>query len=146
MLFLSSTLYPVVRTASMAQHKPDPFIIGIGGNSGHGKSSLLNAVLNARTVLPTTSTGHVTVATITNVTFINNTEFPYSTKVESTHTKEWKCESPRLFDLCLLMDKLSSSMILRKLQAARIVFFERPLHSAIESCQEEHCNFYRICC
>ncbi|XP_053395729.1 nuclear GTPase SLIP-GC-like [Mercenaria mercenaria] len=70
-----------------------PMVIAVIGNTGEGKSSLMNALLDKRDVLPTSG---MKACTATVVEVVNNTTDLYEAEIEFLKEKEWFDELRKL--------------------------------------------------
>lgn len=70
-------------------------IIGVVGNTGAGKSSVINALLDEERIIPTNCMRACT-AVVTEISY-NDTEIPYHAQIEFIQVADWEKELKTLF-------------------------------------------------
>ncbi len=70
-------------------------IIGVVGNTGAGKSSVINALLDEERIIPTNCMRACT-AVVTEISY-NDTEIPYHAQIEFIQVVDWEKELKTLF-------------------------------------------------
>ncbi|KAI1180129.1 hypothetical protein F4777DRAFT_574412 [Nemania sp. FL0916] len=73
-------------------------IIGVVGATGHGKSSLINALLEEENLVPT-SCFRACTAVVTEISFnfSNDSTHPYTAEIEFIAAEDWSCELGHIF-------------------------------------------------
>ncbi|KAI8949489.1 hypothetical protein F4801DRAFT_403829 [Xylaria longipes] len=71
-------------------------IIGVVGGTGHGKSSLINALLGEEKLVPTSCFGACT-AVVTEISWNDSADHPYIAEVEFVSAEDWDRELEYLF-------------------------------------------------
>ena len=71
-------------------------IIGVVGNTGAGKSSVINALLDEERIIPTNCMRACT-AVVTEISY-NDTDTPYLAQIEFIKAADWEKELKTLFD------------------------------------------------
>lgn len=70
-------------------------IIGVVGNTGAGKSSVINAILDEERIIPTNCMRACT-AVVTEISY-NDTKTPYHARIEFIKAEDWERELKTLF-------------------------------------------------
>ncbi|KAI5795262.1 hypothetical protein EDC01DRAFT_654675 [Geopyxis carbonaria] len=78
------------------QAEIQPTIVGVVGNTGSGKSSLINALLDEERLVPTNCMRACT-AVVTEISYNNETEARYRAKIEFITPADWQKELAVLF-------------------------------------------------
>lgn len=82
------------KTTKQAEFQPT--VIGVVGNTGAGKSSMINALLDEERLVPTNCMRACT-AVVTEISYNTETEHPYRAQIEFITAEDWEMELRALF-------------------------------------------------